>query len=121
MKYDIDRFKKLVESPELLEDIINYKKEVDNPAEELETKKLIDCPHEIVFTITAQVLSQNERGEIVGSKDICTKNYHIPVPIDKDYHSYMEVFFNHLENKILQSVSDSNEMALDKKESTTNE
>jgi hypothetical protein len=117
----IESFKKLVDSPDILESILDYRKELDNPADEFKTKKLIDCPHEIIFTITAQTLSQNDKGEIIESKDICVKNYHIPVPIDKDYHNYMEVFFDYLEKKILESVSDSNETAQDNKELNKNE
>ena len=117
----IESFKKLVDSPDILESILDYTKELDNPADEFKTKKLIACPHEIIFTITAQTLSQNDKGEIIESKDICVKNYHIPVPIDKDYHNYMEVFFDYLEKKILESVSDSNETAQDNKELNKNE
>lgn len=112
----INDLKRLAESPDLVDSILEYKKEKDNPAEELVVKKLIDCPHEIVFTITAQALSQNEKGELIDTKDICIKNYHIPVPIDKDYNHYMSVFFNHLEKKILESISDSNQKALDNKD-----
>ena len=112
IREQLANFQKLVKSPELIDDILSYKEEI-NPAKEFQTDKLIDCPHEIIFTITAQALSQNEKGEIVGTKEICVKNYHIPVPIDKDYNHYMSVFFDHLEKKIIESIDDSNQEAKD--------
>jgi hypothetical protein len=71
--------------------------------------KLISCRHEIIFNINANVLEENELGETVGSKAICTKNYHIPVPSDKDYNEYMDSFFSFLENCISQAAIKSNE------------
>lgn len=68
-------------------------------------KKLIACPHEIVFNITANVLEENDKAELIGSKEICSKKYHIPVPIDKDYHIFMTAFFQHLES-CLESSAD---------------
>ena len=112
----IENLKKLVDSPELLEQIIEFRKEEENPGDEFQTSKLIDCAHEIVFTITAEALSQNEKGEITGSKDICVKNFHIPVPIDKDYNHYMHVFFDYLEKKIIDSIDNANTNSKDNKE-----
>lgn len=115
-KDDIAKIEQLVKSPELLDEILSHRQSEGNPAQEFVTKKLIDCPHEIVFNITAQALSQNEKGEIVGTKEICVKNYHIPVPVDKDYNHYMSVFFDHLEKKIIESIDDSNKDAKDTEE-----
>ena len=70
-------------------------------------KKLIDCPHEIVFTVNANVLMQNEKGEHIGTEEICVKNYHIPVPIDQDYHIFMKSFFDHLQKAIGDSYKNS--------------
>ena len=61
-----------------------------------ENKKLIECPHEIIFKVTANVLEENKDGQLVSSKEICTKDYHIPVPADKDYKEYMNIFFEFL-------------------------
>ena len=36
-------------------------------------EKLLKCPHEIIFTITAKVIEENLKGEIVGDKEICIK------------------------------------------------
>jgi hypothetical protein len=68
-------------------------------------EKLISCPHEIVFTINANVLAENDKGELVSSKEICSKKYHIPVPIDKNYHIFMTAFFQYLENCLQTSAS----------------
>jgi hypothetical protein len=80
-------------------------------------KKLIECAHEIIFNITAHVMTEDEKGEVTSSVEICTKNYHIPVPFNKDYKSYMSVFFDHLENSIINTISDTN----DKAEETKND
>jgi hypothetical protein len=69
-----------------------------------EAKKLIDCPHEIIFKVTANVLEENKEGQLVSSKEICTKDYHIPVPADKDYKEYMNIFFDFLENGLASSA-----------------
>lgn len=69
-----------------------------------ENKKLIECPHEIIFKITANVLEENKDGQLVSSKEICTKDYHIPVPADKDYKEYMDIFFDFLENGLASSA-----------------
>lgn len=69
-----------------------------------ESKKLIECAHEIVFKVTANVLEENKEGQLVSSKEICTKDYHIPVPADKDYKEYMTIFFDFLENGLAASA-----------------
>jgi len=68
------------------------------------TTKLTNSPHEIVFDITASVFEENSKGELVGTKEICTKKFHIPVPIDKEYELFMKTFFTHLEQCILAST-----------------
>jgi hypothetical protein len=73
------------------------------------TKKLIQSPHEIIFTITAKVIEENLKGEISGEKEICIKNYHIPVPIDKNYKNYMQTFFGYLEENILSGIEHANQ------------
>lgn len=74
-------------------------------------KKLIQCAHEIIFNITAHVMEENEQGETTSSVEICTKNFHIPVPFNKDYKSYMKTFFDHLETSILNTIQETNEKA----------
>lgn len=65
---------------------------------QVDDTKLIDCRHEIVISLTAKVYEQNDEGQTSNAKEICKKNYHIPVPVDKNYHAYMEGFFTFLEN-----------------------
>lgn len=93
------------------QDILNklyelYDDSLSLPKEDLdgEAKKLIECPHEIVFKVTANVLEENKDGQLVSSKEICTKNYHVPVPSDKDYKEYMTIFFDFLENGLASSA-----------------
>jgi hypothetical protein len=74
-------------------------------------KKLIQCAHEIIFNITAHVMEENEKGEVTSSVEICTKSFHIPVPFNKDYKSYMKTFFDHLETSILNTIQETNEKA----------
>jgi hypothetical protein len=105
---DDDNFKNLIKK--FLEDVQSgaikdnnqfYKDSVpdDTP------QKKIDCPHELLFTISATAMEQNDKGEAVSTREICTKNYHIPVPIDKDYNKFMTTFFEYLEAKLLESVN----------------
>lgn len=67
-------------------------------------EKLLVCPHEIVFTVIAHILEENEKGELIASKEICQKNYHIPVPPQSDYNKYMDTFFKHIEKCISSSA-----------------
>lgn len=74
-------------------------------------QKLLKCTHEIIFTITARVMEENIKGEIIGDKEICVKNYHIPVPINKEYNDYMSTFFDYLESKIIEGIDHTNQQA----------
>lgn len=71
-----------------------------------EDQKLISCRHEIVITVIANVLEENDEGEKIGSKSICRKNYHIPVPANKDYNEYMVAFFDYLEKSMTSSLNE---------------
>ena len=70
-------------------------------------KKLIQCSHEIIFSINASVLMENEKGELIDTKEVCSKNFHIPVPINKDYQIFMKTFFDHIENCLTTSTQES--------------
>ena len=70
-------------------------------------KKLIKCSHEIVFSINASVLEENEKGELISTKEVCSKNFHIPVPIDKDYEIFMKTFFDYIENCLVTGIQES--------------
>lgn len=82
-----------------------------------EQNKLIDCPQEIVFTVLANVLSQNDKGEYIGSKEICKKKYHIPIPEKQDYNIFMQSFFQFLEGCLASSAKH----AYSKEEKQSNE
>lgn len=74
-----------------------------------EPKKLIACQHEIIFNVTANVMEENDKGETVRTKEICSKNYHIPVPPDQDYNLYMKTFFSFLEDCLANSANKASE------------
>ena len=90
---------------------------VDKPDHDLAygKKKLIpSCRHELIFNINANVLEADELGNAIATKAICTKNYHIPVPSDKDYNVYMAAFFEYLEQCIAQSATQAKNGDIDK-------
>jgi hypothetical protein len=66
--------------------------------------KKISCKHEIVFNITATVLSEDDKGEDAGYEEICTKHYHIPVKDGADYKQFMDSFFQFLEGCLSSSA-----------------
>lgn len=100
----VDYFSQLTaDNPELLLEYLQEQYSKDIPSMERPNKLLI-CPHEIVITVIANVLEENDKGELIGSKEICRKDYHIPVPPKHDYNAYMSAFFSHLENCISSSA-----------------
>ena len=99
----LEKFKEFVSQADL-DRILKFKQEFNNPLKEEELEKVISCPHEIVFTVNANVLTENEKGELTGTKEICVKNYHIPVPIDRDYKEYMSAFFQYIEDQIIDCI-----------------
>jgi hypothetical protein len=116
LKDQVENFKELTQSSQKIDEILEYKRQFEDPTADEKIEKLIDCPHEIIFTINAKVLAQNEKGELIDTREICIKNYHIPVPIDKDYKNYMGIFFKYLEDQIIDAVDYSNQNSQDKKE-----
>lgn len=108
---DLARIKALYENTPEVADSNNPKSIIDDPER---PGKLIQCTHEIVFTVTARVLEENLKGEIVGEKEVSIKTYHIPVPIDKDYNNYMATFFKYLEDKMIETIDHSNEISKEK-------
>ena len=76
-----------------------------------EYEKLLECRHEIVITVNAKVLEQDETGNVVGINEICKQNYHVPVPQNKNYHEYMAGFFNKLQKSIMESDKEATEKA----------
>lgn len=72
--------------------------------------KLIECRHEIIINVTANVMEEDDEGLTVGSKEICKKNYHIPVPSNKDYNDYLKGFFDFMEECMKSSAEHANEI-----------
>ena len=97
---DIDSISEAIEKD--IEQLLNS--QYQSVLDDTQPNKLTDSPHEIMFDVTAHVMEENTKGEIVGTKQICTKKYHIPVPIDQDYHLFMSAFFSHVENCLSQSI-----------------
>ncbi len=98
---------KLKELQEMsIEDIKNIL-DMKNEYQFENNKKLIKCSHEIVFSVNASVLMENEKGELIDTKEVCSKNFHIPVPINKDYEIFMKTFFDHIENCLITSTQES--------------
>jgi hypothetical protein len=80
----------------------------------LQPQKLVECRHEIVFNITANVMEEDDEGTVIGTVNICRKDYHIPVPANKDYNVYMSAFFKYLEECIANSAKICNENSQEK-------
>jgi hypothetical protein len=126
IKLDDIKLEDLNLDPKLIQELYEYESNLDTSSQELlhktpegyadhtKPKKLIATPHEIIFTITAHVMTENEKGEIVSSVEICTQNYHVPVPVNKEYKSYMKIFFDHLEESIGKTIETANEKADEK-------
>jgi hypothetical protein len=71
----------------------------------MSSDKLIDCRHEIVIQVVAKILEEDQTGMTIGAKEICQKNYHIPVPANRDYNEYTKGFFDFLENCMSTSAT----------------
>lgn len=93
-----------------IEDIIDpiHDNDFETPEQEESPKKLIECPHEILFTVIGHAMQQNNKGELINTTELCKKHFHIPVPIDQDYKLYMNTFFEYLENNIIKTIDDTN-------------
>tara|TARA_E500000331_G_C16892085_1_gene555205 strand:- start:54 stop:362 length:309 start_codon:yes stop_codon:yes gene_type:complete len=96
------KVKEILEDPEKRKEFLQYD-EIDSSP-----KKLIDAPHEIVFTVEANILEQNEKHENVSSKLIHKRNFHMAVPENKDALEYMEGFLQHFEKCLLRTEEEKN-------------
>lgn len=95
------KIKELLKDEESRANLLQYQELDTSP------KKLIDSPHEIVFSIEANILEQNEKHENVSSKLIHKRNFHMPVPPGKDPDKYMDGFLKHFEQCLLNTVKES--------------
>tara|TARA_B100000902_G_C26407748_1_gene480824 strand:+ start:38 stop:346 length:309 start_codon:yes stop_codon:yes gene_type:complete len=97
------KVKEILQDPEKRKEFLKYE-ELDNTP-----KKLIDAPHEIVFTVEANILEQNEKHENIGSRLIHKTNFHMPVPEGKDAMEYMDGFLQHFQQCLLNTEEKINE------------
>lgn len=82
-----------------------YKRQFDQQLEMFpETTKLIDCQHELVFSMTVNVLEQDQEGKNLGSSEIRTNTYHIPVPSGNNYQEYIGTFMQHFEKSMITAA-----------------
>jgi hypothetical protein len=86
-----------------------------------EETKLIDCPHEIVFGLNINVLEQNEEGLNIGSKEISSKTYHIPVPTGVHYEDYVNTFVDFFEQAMIHAANQTDKQILDPNKRDNNE
>lgn len=86
-----------------------------------ENTKLISCKREIVFSITANVLEEDEQGKNMGSVEIVTQTYHMPVPEDKDYNDFMKAFVGFFEKTMIESHQHADASCSKETESKTDE
>jgi hypothetical protein len=73
-----------------------------------ESTKLISCAHEIVFAVTANVLEENKEGQNVGSVELLSQTYHMPVPQDKHYIDFVNAFMEFFEKTMETSYNEAN-------------
>lgn len=98
---DIEKtVKELLDDPKFKEEILGYAELNTSP------RKLIDCPHEIIFSVESNIMEQNEKRENVGSKLIHKRNFHMPVPPGEDPEEYMSIFLKHFENSLAKTAKE---------------
>ena len=97
------KVKEILDNPEKRKEFLEY--------EELDTspKKLIDCPHEIVFTVESNILEQNEKHENVSSTFLHKRTFHMEVPPKEDPKKYMDGFLQHFEQCLLNTIEEKDE------------
>jgi hypothetical protein len=74
-----------------------------------EETKLIDCPHEIIFSLGINVLEQDKEGYIVANREVSTKTYHIPVPTGIKYTEYVKTFTDFFEEAMVIAADKTDE------------
>lgn len=98
---DIEKtVKELLDDPKFKEEMLGYAELNTSP------RKLIDCPHEIIFSVESNIMEQNERRENVRSKLIHKRNFHMPVPPGKDPEEYMLNFLQHFERSLINAAKE---------------
>ena len=74
-----------------------------------EETKLIDCPHEIIFSLGINVLEQDKEGYVVANREVSTKTYHIPVPTGIKYIEYVKTFTDFFEEAMVTAANKTDE------------
>jgi hypothetical protein len=69
----------------------------------VDENKLSECKFELVFSLTASLLEQDDTGNVINTKNMYTQNYHIPIPDEKNHKIFLDTFFKYLEGHILES------------------
>lgn len=91
------KIKEILQDPELKNEYLGYSELDTSP------KKLIDCAHEIVFSVEANILEQNEKHENTKSVMIHRTTFHMPVPESHDPQEYMKTFMQHFEECLIHT------------------
>lgn len=69
-------------------------------------QSLLDCPVELVFTISCNVLNKNQKGELENTDKVFIKHYHVPLDNKKQVERYVEGFFNKFHDKMEQQANE---------------
>jgi hypothetical protein len=83
-----------------------------------ESEALLDCPVELVFTISCNVLNKNQKGELINSEKVIVKNYHVPLNNKKEVERYIEGFFNKFHDRMEKQANETVEGEADESEAT---
>lgn len=67
---------------------------------------LLDCPVEIVFHVTCNVLNKNQKGELINSEKVIMKNYHAALDNKSQVERYVEGFFNKFHQKMEEQANE---------------
>jgi hypothetical protein len=79
-----------------------------------ESTKLISCAHEIVFSVTANVLEENKEGQNIGSVELLSQTYHMPVPEEKNYVGFVDAFMEFFEKTMAESYNEADKNTVNK-------
>jgi hypothetical protein len=63
-------------------------------------------PHEIRVSMTIEISEVDEKGYLKETKEMIKKNYHIPVPAQKDYNTYVQKFTSRFQQKLTETCQE---------------
>lgn len=67
-------------------------------------QKKIQCTKELIFNVSAHLMTEDADGKDMSCEEVVVKNFHIPVPEDTNHKPFMEAFFSFLENCLSNSA-----------------